>query len=93
MTSNPIKLTWKPSKDAAVGKGATLQRFFASSGAHELEIDVAPWGEGHLKVNGIEIAHVNDRKDRRQAFNDLKKSAERYLMTQAGSPKGIKNPN
>ena len=52
-------------------------------GANELEIDVAPWGEGHLRVNGQEIAQVKDRKDRRQAFRDLKRIAELYLQGQA----------
>jgi enoyl-[acyl-carrier protein] reductase I len=45
--------------------GATVQEFMAVVGADKLAIDVAPWGEGHLKVNGHEIAHVQDAKDRR----------------------------
>ncbi len=48
-----------------------------------LKIDVAPWGEGHLKVNGREIAHIDDAKDRRQAFRNLKKIAENYLEAQS----------
>jgi enoyl-[acyl-carrier protein] reductase I len=67
-------------------KGATVQEFVATVGNDKLEIDVAPWGEGHLKVNGREIAHVNDAKDRRQAFRNLKKLAERYLQDQAIKP-------
>ena len=51
-------------------------------GVDKLEIDVAPWGEGHLRVNGREIARVNDAKDRRQAFHELKQIAERYLEGQ-----------
>ena len=70
---------WKSNDKTAVGKGATAQQFFATVGGDKLEIEVAPWGEGHLKVNGREIARVTDAKDRRQAFHDLDKAAERYL--------------
>src|SRR5262249_31979494 len=56
--------------------------FVATVGDDILEIDVAPWGEGHLKVNGRKIARVKDAKDRRQAFRDLKEVAERYLEEQ-----------
>ncbi len=73
------KPDWKPNEGLAVGKGATVQEFSATVGDDKLEIDVAPWGEGHLKVNGREIAHINDAKDRRQAFRELKKIADRYL--------------
>ena len=74
---------WKAADDVAVGKGATVQKFVATMGRDKLEIDVAPWGEGHLKVNGRQIAHVDDAKDRRQAFRDLKKIAERYIQGEA----------
>ena len=57
------------------GKGATIQEFVATIADKTLEIDVAPWGEGRLKVNGNEIAHINDAKDRRQAFSKLAKAA------------------
>ena len=70
---------WKSNDKTAVGKGATAQQFFATVGGDKLEIEVAPWGEGQLKVNGREIARVTDAKDRRQAFQDLDKAAERYL--------------
>ena len=55
-------LEWKIDQTLAVGKGATVQQFVATLGEDQLEIDVAPWGEGHLKVNGREIASVNDAK-------------------------------
>jgi hypothetical protein len=50
------------------GKSATAQEFFATVGDLELAIKVAPWGEGHLKVNGAEILRIDNAKDRRQAF-------------------------
>jgi enoyl-[acyl-carrier protein] reductase I len=71
---------WKSKDGLAVGKGATIQEFRTVIGTDEFEIDVAPWGEGHLKVNGRQIAHLKDAKDRRQAFSDLKKIAERYAQ-------------
>ena len=74
-------LEWKTNEALAVGKGATVQQFVATVGNDRLEIDVAPWGEGHLKVNGREIAHINDAKDRRQAFSAIKTIAERYVET------------
>jgi enoyl-[acyl-carrier protein] reductase I len=53
---------------------------------HKLEMDVAPWGEGHLKVNGREVAHINDAKDRRRAFRNLNNLAERYLQERVLEP-------
>ena len=73
-------LDWKTDEKLAVGKGATVQQFVASLGGNKFEIDVAPWGEGHLKVNGREIAHVDDAKDRRQAFRTFA-SSRRPLST------------
>ena len=76
------KVDWKTNEKLAVGKGATVQEFFATVGSDKLQIDVAPWGEGHLKVNGREIGKVDNAKDRRQAFRELDKMAIRYLMGQ-----------
>jgi hypothetical protein len=47
---------WEPNKDMPVGKGATIQQFFTTLGKDRFEINVAPWGEGQLKVNGQEVA-------------------------------------
>lgn len=47
-------LEWKADESVAVGKGATLQQFVAMLGT---------WGEGHLKVNGREIARIDYPKD------------------------------
>src|SRR5215470_1759792 len=77
---------WKADESIAVGKGATVQQFFATFGKDKLEIHVAPWGEGHFKVNGREIAHINDAKDRRAAFRELKKIADRYVQERAPAP-------
>jgi hypothetical protein len=53
-------------------RGATIEQFFATVGKDQLEINVAPWGEGQLKVNGLEIARTAKAKDPRQAFTSLK---------------------
>src|SRR5712671_1238046 len=79
-------LDWKSKDGLAVGKGATVQEFVATFGDQNLEIDVAPWGEGHLRVNGKKIAHVGDAKDRRQAFRNLAKSAEHYVQEKLVEP-------
>ncbi len=73
------KPDWRTNEALAVGKGATVQQFFATVGADKLEIDVAPWGEGHLKVNGRQIARIDDARNRREAFHRLKKVADEYL--------------
>ncbi len=77
----PGILEWKTDQTLAAGKGATVQQFVAVIGNDRLEMDVAPWGEGHLRINGREIAHVNDAKDRRQAFQSIKKIADHYVDT------------
>ena len=74
-------LKWKTNEALAVGTGATIQQSVVTVGNDRLEIDVALWGEGHLNVNGREIAHINDAKDRRQAFRAIKTIAERYVET------------
>jgi len=79
------KPNWKSNDKVAAGRGDTVQQFFATVGGDKLEIEVAPWGEGHLKVNGSEIARVNDAKDRRQAFRDLEQHANRYLSASGAS--------
>jgi len=85
------KVSWKPSADLAAGKGATVQQFIASLGNDKLEISVSPWGEGALRVNGLEIAHIQDRKSRHQAFLDLKRIAELYFNPQVKLP-SVKKP-
>jgi enoyl-[acyl-carrier protein] reductase I len=49
-----------------------VQQFVATLDDDQLQIDIAPWGEGHLKITGREIAYVADAKDRRQAFRAIK---------------------
>ena len=66
---------WDSNKDLPVGKGATIQQFFTTLGKDRFEINVAPWGEGQLKVNGLEIARTAEAKDRHQAFARLKRAA------------------
>jgi len=81
-TAAKAEPNWKGNQKLPTGKGATLQECVATVGAKTLAIDVAPWGEGHLKVNGRKIAHVNDAKDGRQAFRELKIMANRYMEGQ-----------
>jgi len=82
------KPDWKTNENIAAGKGATVQEFLATVGDDKLQIDVAPWGEGHLRINGREIAHIKDEKDRRQAFRKLKTIADRYLEEHPAKTKG-----
>jgi enoyl-[acyl-carrier protein] reductase I len=80
-TENTRMLDWKTNSALAAGKGATVQQFVAIVGDHRLEAEIAPWGEGRLRINGRDIAHVDDAKDRRQAFRAIKAVAERYVET------------
>ncbi len=82
------KPDWKTNQDIAAGRGATVQEFLATVGDDNLEIDVAPWGEGHLRINGREIAHIKDEKDRRQVFPKLETIADRYLEEHPPKTKG-----
>jgi enoyl-[acyl-carrier protein] reductase I len=85
------KLDWRTNEKLAVGKGATVQEFVATVGDDKLEIDVAPWGEGHLKINGRE-AYINDAKDRREAFRALNKIAHRHLEGIRSNPTARGSP-
>jgi enoyl-[acyl-carrier protein] reductase I len=88
MTS--LKPDWKPNETLPAGKGATFQQWVAAVGSENLQMDIAPWGEGLLKINGREIAHIKDAKDRRQAFRSLNDIAQRYLEGQVIQPAGKK---
>ena len=77
----PRMLEWKTNEALAVGKGATTQQFVATLGDHLLEAEIAPWGEGQLRINGRQIAHIDDAKNRREAFRAIKQIAERYVET------------
>ena len=85
-----LKPDWKANEGMPVGKGATFQQWVATLGNDQLVMDVAPWGEGHLKVNGREIGQVKEAKDRRGAFRELNRIAERYLEGQVIEPAGKK---
>ncbi len=84
-------LDWK-SQDMAVGKGSTVQEFFATSGKQKLRIEVAPWGEGLLQVDGKEIVQVTDAKNRQQAFRMLATAAERFLKGLPLEPDSKRKP-
>jgi enoyl-[acyl-carrier protein] reductase I len=88
MTS--VKPDWRANETVPMGKGATFQQWVAAVGSENLQMDIAPWGEGHLKINGREIAHIKDAKDRRQAFRSLNDIAQRYLEGQVVQPAGKK---
>ena len=87
------KLSWTTNEKLAAGKGATVQEFFASVDSRTLQIEVAPWGEGRLKVNGRQIAHIDDAKDRRQAFRKLEAIADQYLKGQISIVNGNRKPS
>jgi enoyl-[acyl-carrier protein] reductase I len=72
-------LEWTTNEQLAVGKGATVQEFVATLAGIRFEIDIAPWGEGHLGVDGREVAHISNAGDRRKAFRNLKEIADRLL--------------
>jgi enoyl-[acyl-carrier protein] reductase I len=77
-----LKLNWTTNRGLAAGKGATFQEYSANSGSSSLQIEVAAWGEGRLRVNGRQVAHIDDAKGRREAFEKLETIAEQYLKGQ-----------
>ena len=83
-------LAWKVNQDLPVGKGTTIEEFVALAGKHKYVIDVAPWGEGRITVDGREIARLADAKDRQQAFRSLSVIAEQHLR---GEPIKVSIPN
>jgi enoyl-[acyl-carrier protein] reductase I len=52
-------LEWNANETLAVARGSAVQQFHATIGNDQLETEVAPWGEGHLKVNGRETSYVD----------------------------------
>ncbi len=70
------KIDWTPNTALPVGKGATYQQSDATIGSDRLEIETTAWGEGDLRINGAEVAHVCDEASQLQAFQDLERAAE-----------------
>src|SRR5262245_46635469 len=81
-------LDWKTNSALAAGKGATVQQFVAILGDDRRNAEGAPRGEGCVKLNGRDIADIDDAKDRRQAFRAIKLIAERYVETHMSKNNG-----
>jgi hypothetical protein len=79
----PIKPLWKAHGAAATGHAAPLQQFVATVGTARLEIEVAAWGDGTLKVNGVQVAQIHAARSSREAVRDLKKIAARHMRRRA----------
>ena len=82
---------WKSNNKVAAGRGATVQQFFATVGADKLEIEVSPWGEGQLKVNGRELELTTDeliaRAQKVEAADDyIKQAAQLYKSAKEPAP-------
>ena len=82
----PTKPHWKSHPiPGHVGHGAPVQQLVATVGSIRFEIDVAPWGDGTLKVNGVQLAQVRAARSSREALRDLKTVAARHLRTRAAA--------
>ena len=83
-------LDWKTNSALAAGKGATVQQFVAIVGRRPSGSGNGALGRGPPRGSmGREIAHIDDAKDRRQAFRAIKAIAERYVethMSKTGAP-------
>ena len=82
----PIKPHWKAHQIPPAEEGAPVQQFVATVGSARLEIEVAPWGDGTLKVNGVQIAQVHAARSSREALRDLKTIAARHLRKRGTAP-------
>jgi enoyl-[acyl-carrier protein] reductase I len=87
------KPEWRTNPDLPVGKGATFQQWVATVGGTKFEMDVAPWGEGHLRANGREIGDIQNAMDRRHAFRELNKMAEDYIEKQLSGVQTKRKPS
>jgi|SoimicMinimDraft_17_1059745.scaffolds.fasta_scaffold326221_2 hypothetical protein len=63
------KLDWKANEALPVGKGATFQQWVANVGPDKLQMDVAPRGEGHLQLDGREIARIDGRQRQKPSLS------------------------
>jgi hypothetical protein len=79
------KMDWTPDLSLPTGKGATMERFTATDGKDQLEIDTTPWGEGDLKINNKAVVHVADDPNGGEAFRDLEAIAEEIEAQKAGA--------
>ncbi len=79
----PVKPHWKAHAPMSVGQGTPVQQFVATVGSVRFEIEVAPRGDGTLKVNGVQIAQVQAARNSREALRDLKKIAARHMRRRA----------
>jgi enoyl-[acyl-carrier protein] reductase I len=82
----PIKPHWKSHHVPHADQGAAVQQFVATVDNARLEIEVVPWGDGTLKVNGVLIAQVHAARSSREALRDLKTIAARHLRKRAAAP-------
>ena len=69
------RFDWKPDLSVPAAK-STRQHFAANAGGDRFEIDVAPWGEADLSVNGRPMAHVTEQSSAVDAFRNLDRIAE-----------------
>jgi hypothetical protein len=74
------RFDWQPDLSLPAAK-STRQHFAASAGADRFEIDVAPWGEADLSVNGRPMAHVAEQPSAGDAFRNLDRIAEDWEAT------------
>ncbi len=81
----PTKPYWKAHAVPPAGQGASLQQYVATVGSAKFEIELAPWGDGTLKVNGVQIAQVRAARSNREALRDLKKVAARHIRKRAAA--------
>jgi hypothetical protein len=81
----PTKPHWKAHAVPPAGHGAPIQQFVATVGSARFEIELAPWGDATLKVNGVQIAQVRAARSRREALRDLKKVAARHIRKRAAA--------
>ena len=54
-SGSPVEIVAHTDFTSDVSEGV----FVATIGRDRFEIDVAPWGEGDLKINGQQVAHLD----------------------------------
>lgn len=77
-------IDWISNSALPVGKGATRQEFDATVGIDQRAIETTPWGEGELRINGIEIARIHDAQTPLEAFHALRRFAQSVTLCVQG---------
>jgi CBS domain-containing protein len=80
----PRTVDWEPNKDLPLGKGATVQQFFATVGKDQFEINVAPWGEETQEIMQYGVTTVSPDESVNRVMNLMTHHRVRHMPVLRG---------